>query len=67
MTAFLAAVAPKAPDIDWAGLSPLLALLGGAIVVLMAGLLRPRPVRAHVVPALSLAAFATAIGCVLWQ
>ncbi len=65
MTAVLAAV--KAPDIDWAGLSPLLALLGGAIVVLFAGLLGPRFVRAQVVPALSIASFGAAIGCVLWQ
>ena len=36
---------PKGPHIDWAGLSPLLALLGGATLVLLVGLLRPRAVR----------------------
>ena len=65
MTPLLAAV--QAPDIDWAGLSPLLALLGGAIVVLFAGLLGPRFIRAHVVPALSVVAFGATIGCVMWQ
>ncbi len=67
MTPLLAAAKVQAPDIDWAGLSPLLALLGGSIIVLMAGLLRPRAARAHVVPFLSVASFAAAIGCVLWQ
>lgn len=65
MTPLLAAA--KAPDIDWAGLSPLLALLGGAIVVLLVGLLGPRFVRAHVVPALSIAAFGAALACAAWQ
>ena len=45
---------PKGPHIDWAGLSPLVALLGGATVVLLVGLLRPRFIREHVVPALAL-------------
>ena len=49
---------PKAPHIDWAGLSPLVALLGGAIVVLLAGLLRSRFVREQVVPALALVTLA---------
>ena len=37
---------PKAPDIDWAALSPLVALTGGACLVLLVGLLRSR-LRAH--------------------
>ena len=64
MTTILAA-APRAPYVDWAGLSPLVALLGGACLVLLVGLLRPRAIREHVVPALSLASFATAIGLVI--
>ena len=48
----------KAPTIDWAGLSPLLALLGGATIVLMLGLLRPRFVREVLVPLLTVAASA---------
>ena len=67
MTPVIAAGASKAPDIDWAGLSPLVALLGAAIVVLLAGLLRSRFARAHVVPALSVAGFGAALGCALWQ
>jgi len=60
-------VRPDAPVIDWAGLSPLLALLGGATVVLMAGLLRSRFVREQVVPGLSLVTALTAIGLGIWQ
>jgi NADH-quinone oxidoreductase subunit N len=60
-------VRADAPDIDWAGLSPLLALLGGAVVVLMAGLLRSRFAREQVVPALALITTLTAIGLGIWQ
>ena len=66
MTTILAA-APQAPEIDWAGLSPLIALLGGACLVLMAGLFGPAFIREQVVPALSLASFGTAIGLLIWQ
>ena len=41
---------PKAPHIDWAALSPLVALAAGAVIVLMAGLFRSRFVRTSVVP-----------------
>jgi NADH-quinone oxidoreductase subunit N len=61
----LAAVAK--PTIDWAGTSPLIALLGGAIVVLLAGLLRARFVREQAVPFLTLVAFGAAIGLGVWQ
>jgi NADH-quinone oxidoreductase subunit N len=60
-------VTPKGPHIDWAGLSPLLALLGGATLVLLVGLLRPRAVREVLVPLLALAGFAAAIGLGIWQ
>src|SRR5262245_63655936 len=59
--------AAKGPHIDWAGISPLIALLGGATVVLLVGLLRPRVVREVLVPLLALAAYAAAIGCGIWQ
>jgi NADH-quinone oxidoreductase subunit N len=62
----LAAAVTK-PLIDWAGVSPLLALLGGAIVVLMAGLLRGRVIREQVVPFLAIVAFGAAIGLGIWQ
>jgi NADH-quinone oxidoreductase subunit N len=58
---------PKGPHIDWAGLSPLLALLGAATLVLLIGLLRPRAVRELLVPALALAGFLAAIGLGIWQ
>jgi NADH-quinone oxidoreductase subunit N len=59
--------AAKAPHIDWAGLSPLVALLGAATLVLLVGLLRPRVVRETVVPLLAFAGFAAAIGLGAWQ
>ena len=40
----LLAAAAKAPHIDWAGISSLLALFAGAVVVLLVGLLRSRAV-----------------------
>jgi NADH-quinone oxidoreductase subunit N len=61
----LAAIAK--PDIDWAGVSPLIALLGGSIVVLLAGLLRGRFIREQAVPFLTLVAFGAAIGLGVWQ
>jgi NADH-quinone oxidoreductase subunit N len=61
----LAAV--STPTIDWAGVSPILALLGGSIVVLMAGLMRGRFIREQLVPFLTIVAFGAAIGCGVWQ
>jgi NADH-quinone oxidoreductase subunit N len=58
---------PKGPHIDWAGLSPLLALLGGATLVLLIGLLRPRAVREVLVALLALVGFLAAIGLGIWQ
>ena len=55
------------PSIDWAGVSPLIALLGGSIVVLLAGLLRGRFVREQIVPFLTIVAFGAAIGLGVWQ
>ena len=55
------------PTIDFAGLSPLIALLGGATVVLLVGLLRPRPVREVGVPFLALVALAATLGLTIWQ
>jgi NADH-quinone oxidoreductase subunit N len=55
------------PAIDWAGVSPLIALLGGAIIVLMAGLLRGRLIREQLVPLFTVAAFGAAIGLGVWQ
>ncbi len=63
----VAAAVPAAPVFDWAALSPLLALLGGAIVVLMVGLAGSELVRSMVVPWLAILSFAIAIACLAWQ
>ena len=54
---------PRGPHIDWASLSPLIVLAGGALLVLLVGLLRSAFIREKVVPVLSIAAFGGAIGC----
>jgi NADH-quinone oxidoreductase subunit N len=63
----LAQAKVQGPAVDWAGLSPLLALLGGATIVLMLGLLRARAAREALVPFLALASFGAAIGLGIWQ
>jgi len=55
------------PHVDFAGLSPLIALLGGAVLVLMLGLIGSRWVRAQLVPTLSLGALGAALGLTIWQ
>ena len=57
----------KGPPVNFAGLSPLIALLGGAVVVLLVGLLRSRRVREQLVPALALVALGAAAGLTIWQ
>jgi NADH-quinone oxidoreductase subunit N len=56
----------QAPDIDYKALSPLLATIGGSIVVLMVGLLRGRFVQLVLVPALTAVSLLTAIGLTIW-
>jgi NADH-quinone oxidoreductase subunit N len=68
MTVLLAAAHhPHGPRIDYAALSPLLALAGGGVIVLLAGLLPSRTVRARVLPAATIAAFAAALGLCAWR
>ena len=55
------------PHLDWAGLSPLIAVFGGAVVVLLLGLSRARAARETAVPALSILALALAIALAVWQ
>ena len=55
------------PEIDWAGLSPLIAVFGGALVVLMLGLARSRAVREIAVPALSVVSLVVAAALSIWQ
>jgi NADH-quinone oxidoreductase subunit N len=50
------------PAIDYAGLSPFLALTAGGLVVLLAGLFRPAIMRARIVPALTVVTLCTALG-----
>jgi NADH-quinone oxidoreductase subunit N len=57
----------KGPYIDTAALSPLIALGGGALLVLLIGLLRPRFIREAVVPFVALGALGAAIGLSVWQ
>ncbi|MGH2903523.1 MAG: NADH-quinone oxidoreductase subunit N, partial [Solirubrobacteraceae bacterium] len=63
----LASATLKGPHVDFAGLSPLIALLGGAAVVLLVGLLGQRAAREQVVPALSLVALGASLGLTIWQ
>jgi NADH-quinone oxidoreductase subunit N len=64
----------KGPHVDFAALSPLIALFGGAIVVLMVGLTngsavgaRSRWVREQLVPTLALVALGATIGLSIWR
>ena len=67
MTAVLAATKAQAPHIDWAAMSPIVALTVGACIVLLVGLLRSPFVRRHVVPALTLVTLGVTIGLSVWQ
>jgi len=61
------AAAVKGPYIDWEALSPLVALAGGACIVLLVGLLRGRFVRRHVVPFLALVVLGVTAGLCIWK
>src|SRR5438876_10268682 len=67
MSLALATAHLKGPHVDFAGLSPLIALLGGATVVLLVGLLGSRWVRAQLVPSLALMALGATLGLTIWQ
>jgi NADH-quinone oxidoreductase subunit N len=57
----------KAPDIDWAALSPAVALTAGACLVLMLGLARARFARTVLVPVLALVTLGATAGLSIWQ
>jgi len=57
----------QGPHINYAAISPFEALLGGAVVVLLVGLLRSRVVREQVVPLLTLLTLGVAVGVTIWQ
>ena len=65
----LAAETFNKPEIDWWGFSPLLAVLGGATIILMVGLVKSRFVQRHVVPFLGIVALGAAIGLAIaeWE
>ena len=63
----IAAAKIAGPEIDWAGLSPLIAVLGGALFALMLGLLRSRMAREQLVPGLSIFSLVLTIGLCVWQ
>ena len=54
------------PKIDYAGLSPLFALVGGSCLVLMVGLFRARFVQRVLVPLLAIGALLATIGLSMW-
>jgi NADH-quinone oxidoreductase subunit N len=62
-----AAAKVSGPHIDWAGLSPLIAILAGALVVLLLGLVVSRAARETAVPALAIVSLAVAIGLCVGQ
>jgi len=62
----IAAAHAKAPHIDYAGLSPFIALTAGAILTLLVGLAHGRWVR-HATPLLSVATLGATIGLGIWQ
>ena len=66
MSTLLAAAQVQAPEIDYKELSPIFALAGGSVIVLMVGLLRSFFVRRAVVPMLTAIVLLTAIGLTIW-
>ena len=54
------------PAIDAKALAPEMATTGGSLVVLMAGLFRPRVVQRTVVPLLAVVSLLAAIGLTVW-
>jgi NADH-quinone oxidoreductase subunit N len=56
----------QAPEIVYKALSPLMATVGGSMVVLMAGLFRGRAVQRVLLPLLSAASLLAALGLLIW-
>jgi NADH-quinone oxidoreductase subunit N len=63
----LAAAKVQGPHIDWAAMSPLVALTAGGCLVLLVGLLRAPFVRRHLVPLLTLVTLGVTVGLCVWQ
>jgi NADH-quinone oxidoreductase subunit N len=54
------------PHVDFKGLSPLIAVVGGSLIVLMVGLFRGRMVQRTLMPLLTAATLITAIALTIW-
>ena len=67
MIDLLLAAEIQGPEIDYEGLSPLFALAGGAVIVLMTSLFRGSFVQQILVPALTLVTLGAALGLTIWQ
>ncbi len=63
----MAAAHIKGPHIDWAGLSPIVVLVAGGLIVLLVGLLRSGVVRRQIVPALTVITFVCTIAAAVWR
>src|SRR4051794_28977280 len=61
-----ALAAVHVPHVDYKGLSPLFAVAGGSVLVLMVGLVRGELVQRWIAPLLTIASLGTAIGLTLW-
>ena len=57
----------QGPEIDWAAMSPIVALTAGACLVLLVGLARARFIRVSVVPLLAILTSCVTIGLCVWQ
>jgi NADH-quinone oxidoreductase subunit N len=60
------AAAHNVPSIDYKGLSPLFAVVGGSLIVLLVGLFRGERVQRVLTPAIAAASLGAAIGLTLW-
>jgi NADH-quinone oxidoreductase subunit N len=57
----------KGPHIDWAALSPIMVLGGGALIILLFGLIGEKKLRENGVPVLAILALAGAIATEIWR
>jgi NADH-quinone oxidoreductase subunit N len=67
MSLLLSTAHLKGPHVDFAALSPLIALLAGAVVALMSGLIGPRRLREHFAGSVALTALGGALGLTIWR
>jgi NADH-quinone oxidoreductase subunit N len=67
MTAALQLAAIKAPVIDYKGLSPLIAIVGGSVLVLLVAMLPGRFLQRTIVPLIGVGVLGAAIGLSIWN